>query len=176
MARGLHGTLEVSIVIPCYNEARRLPATMERLHRCFEEGHTAYELIVVDDGSSDSTLRCMKDWARASSAVQVVALPCNRGKGRAVAKGVLASRGEVVLYTDADLSTPIDELDRLRDALAGGADVAFGSRAVSGAPGAARPAHRRLMGRLLLEMLRDVLRIRLAAVIPARARKRTGRR
>jgi dolichyl-phosphate beta-glucosyltransferase len=149
--------VDLSIVVPCYNEAARLPATMERLGGHLHALRRPYEVILVDDGSSDRTLSFLQDAARHWRAAQVVALRSNRGKGRAIAEGVRVSRGDVVLYTDADLSTPIEELGRLEGALTEGADVAFGSRTVSRAERAPRPLHRRLMARTFNVVVQAIL-------------------
>ncbi len=140
--------MELSVVIPCFNEASRLLQTVGLVQRHLDRTARSYELILVDDGSTDDTLASMRSAEERSPAVRAVALPCNRGKGRAVAHGVLVSRGDTVLYSDADLSTPIEELDRLERALATGADVVLGSRVASGAARVERPLYRRAMGRL----------------------------
>jgi dolichyl-phosphate beta-glucosyltransferase len=145
------------VVIPGYNEAPRLRPTLERLRPHLDGMGRPYEVIFIDDGSRDRTLLCMREAAGSWPQAQVVALPVNTGKGWAVATGVRVSRGEVVLYSDADLSTPIEELDKLEQALSAGADVAFGSRCVSGAERAARPLYRQVMGRLFNAAVRAVL-------------------
>jgi dolichyl-phosphate beta-glucosyltransferase len=118
------------VVIPAYNEARRLPRTLERL-ASYLDGRLSYELLVVDDGSRDGTA----DAARGAVAPppSVLRHEPNRGKGYAVRQGMAAARGERVLMTDADLSSPIEELPRLMAALDGGYQVAIGSRAAPGA-------------------------------------------
>lgn len=120
----------LSIVVPAYNEERRLGATLGRLLGWAEEAGRAVEVVVADDGSTDATAEVAR---RAGDArVRVLRLEANRGKGAALRAGVAASRGELVLVSDADLSTPIEEVERLERELAG-ADVAIGSRAVGGA-------------------------------------------
>ena len=122
---------ELSIVVPAFEEARRLPATLARVISYLAGQKRAYELIVVDDGSRDSTSQIAQAaCAPLGDAGRVLRLPANRGKGAAVRTGVAASRGEYVLVTDADLSTPIEELAALEQACAAGADVAIGSRAL----------------------------------------------
>jgi len=117
----------LSIVIPAYNEELRIASTLAAI-RCYAERKPyPIELIVVDDGSRDSTSEVV---ARAPMA-RVLSNSRNRGKGFSVRRGVLEARGELVLFTDADLSAPIEECDKLLDALASsGADVAVGSRAL----------------------------------------------
>lgn len=138
--------MELSVVVPCFNEAPRLPASL-RTAGSYLKGRVTFELILVDDGSSDGTQSLIGEAAAAHEYVQGVALPVNRGKGRAVAEGVARSRGELVLISDADLSTPIEELPRLEQAIVAGADIAIGSRAKRGAREVDQPLHRRLMGK-----------------------------
>jgi len=113
----------LSVVIPAYNEEERLPRTIEQIER-YLDGKREYELILVDDGSTDGTRQLMEAAAKRNPKVRVEALPGNRGKGRALASGVAVARGDDVLVTDADLSTPIEELEKLEDALKAGAGVA----------------------------------------------------
>ena len=123
----------LSIVIPAYNEAARIGPSLERVVAFARARAEPCEIIVVDDGSRDDTRAIVGAIAEEHACLRLLALPQNRGKGAAVRAGVLASRGRHVLFTDADLSTPIDELARLESALADGADIAIGSRAVPGA-------------------------------------------
>ena len=127
------GDPRLSVVIPCYNEEQRLPRTIDRIESYLGAKQPSYEIVLVDDGSTDGTRLIMDAAAAKNSAVRVEALPHNRGKGRALAVGVAVARGAEILVTDADLSTPIEELDDLQVALAGGAGVAIASRAVRGA-------------------------------------------
>src|SRR5882757_6605757 len=120
----------MSVVIPAYNEEARLPATLRAVVAHLRQEGRDWEVLVVDDGSSDQTA-----WAVATlgdSRVRLIRWPVNRGKGHAVRVGVLASRGKRVLMCDADNATPIGELPKLHDALDRGASVAIGSRALPG--------------------------------------------
>lgn len=138
----------LSVVVPCYNEQLRLPRTVEQIERYLDGKHAEYELILVDDGSADGTRAIMDAAAERNSSVRVEALPHNRGKGRALAVGVAAAKGTEVLVTDADLSTPIEELDKLQAALDAGAGVAIGSRALRGSRvEVSQPIYRVLMGK-----------------------------
>jgi dolichyl-phosphate beta-glucosyltransferase len=137
----------ISIVIPAYNEARRIGATLERVAQYLDARRAPYEVLVVDDGSRDATRAVVAGIAGAHPQVRLIALPRNAGKGAAVRTGVLASRGRAVLFSDADLSTPIEELPRLEAELAAGADIAIGSRAVPGEVERHQPVLRRLQGR-----------------------------
>lgn len=138
----------LSVVVPCYNEELRLPRTIELIERYLEDKKTAYELILVDDGSADGTRAVMNAAASRNQSVKIELLPHNRGKGRALAVGVMAARGEEVLVTDADLSTPIEELPRLQAALDAGAGIAIASRALRGSRvEVSQPFYRVLMGK-----------------------------
>jgi dolichyl-phosphate beta-glucosyltransferase len=122
-------TLEFSLVIPAYNEAARLPATLQRACAYLDAQFSSSEIIVVDDGSSDETTRVAEATLAGRPRARVLTFPENRGKGAAVRAGMLASSGGDVLFSDADFSTPIEEESRLRAALDVGADIAIGSRA-----------------------------------------------
>ena len=139
----------LSVVIPAYNEEQRLPRTIEQVERYLHGRGTSYEVVIVDDGSTDGT-RLVMDRAEARyDTVRVEAMPQNRGKGRALATGVAVARGEEVLVTDADLSTPIEELEKLEAALRAGAGVAIASRAVKGLKvEISQPIYRVLMGKV----------------------------
>ena len=138
----------LSVVVPAYNEELRLPRTIEQIEAYLAGRKLDHELILVDDGSADGTRRVMEAAARAHPAVRIEVLPHNRGKGRALAVGVEAARGDQILVTDADLSTPIEELEKLQAGLAGGAGVAIASRAMKGSRvEVSQPAYRVLMGK-----------------------------
>ena len=123
--------LPLSVVVPAFNEARRLPATLARVIAYLDGRGRRYELLVVDDGSQDATIEvATRGLAALGERGRVCRLPANRGKGAAVRAGIEAARGENVLVTDADLSTPIEELEALERACGAGADVAIGSRAL----------------------------------------------
>jgi dolichyl-phosphate beta-glucosyltransferase len=122
---------KLSIVIPAYNEAGRLPASLDRIIDYFDAREVDYELLVVDDGSSDDTAGVAEAIVgRLGERGRVLRNPQNLGKGASVRRGMLAARGKRVLFSDADLSAPIEELVKLEQALDAGAGVAIGSRAV----------------------------------------------
>jgi dolichyl-phosphate beta-glucosyltransferase len=141
---------KLSIVIPAYNEAGRLPATLERIIAYFETRSADYELLVVDDGSSDDTAAVAEAIvSRLGERGRVLRNPQNVGKGASVRRGMLAARGTRVLFSDADLSAPIEELPKLEQALDAGAGVAIGSRGVDRSLIEERQSlGRSLMGRL----------------------------
>jgi dolichyl-phosphate beta-glucosyltransferase len=139
--------VDLSVVVPCFNEESRLPSSLAAALAYLEASGREYELILVDDGSSDCTSRLIRDADRSNPTVCGVFLPANRGKGRAVVEGVRASRGDLVLISDADFSAPIVELPKLEAAISAGAAVAIGSRAKRGAREVDQPLHRRAMGK-----------------------------
>jgi dolichyl-phosphate beta-glucosyltransferase len=138
-----------SVVIPAFNEAARLPPYLGEVVAYFDSRGEPYEVLVVDDGSVDGTADVVAAIARSHPSVRVLRNERNEGKGAAVRQGMLAARGRYRLFTDADGATPIVELKRLEGALAAGADVAIGSRALAD-PGVLVVArrHRVLAGRL----------------------------
>jgi dolichyl-phosphate beta-glucosyltransferase len=132
---------ELSIIIPAYNEEGRLARTLARIREYFSgrrvpPGMTPHiemsqlEILIVDDGSKDGTARIAEEWAREMPAVRLVSNGENRGKGYSVRHGMLEARGRIALFTDADLSSPIEEIEKLLAALAAGNDIAIGSRAL----------------------------------------------
>ncbi len=148
----------LSVVIPCYNEEQRLPRTIEQVERYLDAKKAPYELILVDDGSVDGTRRVMDAAAAGHDGVRIEALAHNRGKGRALAVGVEAATGDQVLITDADLSTPIEELDKLQAALRDGAGVAIGSRALRASRvEVSQPVYRVLMGKAFNLIVQAIL-------------------
>lgn len=118
-----------SVVIPAYNEEKRIGSTLERIVAYFNRTQSTFEIIVVDDGSGDGTTRVVTQSLRGIP-YRLIENGANRGKGYSVRQGVLAATGETILFTDADLSTPIEELEKLTRALAQAHDIAIGSRAV----------------------------------------------
>ena len=122
----------ISIVIPAYNEEQRLGPTLTAILSFLSQRPTRFaEVLVVDDGSRDGTARIVEQFSAAHPQIRLLRNPGNRGKGYSVRHGVLESRGEWILFTDADLSAPIEELDKLFDAVRRThADIAIGSRAL----------------------------------------------
>lgn len=122
----------ISIVIPAYNEEKRIRNSLSETCAFLSDSGMDYEVVVVDDGSSDRTSRIVERMARISPKVRLVRYEENKGKGHALRTGVLVTRGDYVLVMDADLSTPLEELGKLIPYLAEGEfDVAIGSRALA---------------------------------------------
>jgi dolichyl-phosphate beta-glucosyltransferase len=128
-------TPELSIIIPAYNEEKRLGRALECIERYFAGrpsgiGAAQLEVIVVDDGSTDGTGQVARDWADRMPSLRLLSGRANRGKGYSVREGMLAARGRIGLFTDADLSAPIEESEKLLAAIRAGKDAAIGSRAM----------------------------------------------
>ncbi len=139
----------LSVVVPAYNESQRLPPYLDRIRSYLTNSYGGhYELIVVDDGSQDSTPHLMQELSQSWPQLKLVRHTRNRGKGAAVRTGMLAACGDMLLLADADGATPIDQEKKLRRALEAGADIAVGSRLVPGAEVERRRFfHRRWLGR-----------------------------
>jgi glycosyltransferase involved in cell wall biosynthesis len=123
------GVPDISIIVPSYNEERRLPETLERIAAYGHASGREVEILVVDDGSTDGTAAVAETFKSKFSALRVLSNGVNRGKGYSVRHGMLEARGRIVLFTDADLSAPIEEADKLFAAMET-YDVAIGSRAL----------------------------------------------
>ena len=137
-----------SVVVPACDEEQRLPATLARIAEYFEARRASFEVLVVLDGCTDGSAGCVSAAARAGAPVRALSFAENRGKGAAVREGMRAARGALRLFSDADLSTPIEELEKLEGALEAGADLAMGSRALAGSDVRTRqPWWREQMGR-----------------------------
>jgi glycosyltransferase involved in cell wall biosynthesis len=156
---------ELSVVVPAYNEAARIVEPLRRVDAYLQARHPASEIVVVDDGSTDDTVVVVRRLAaELATPVQILSLPGNRGKGHAVKSGVLAARGRLMLTTDADLSTPIEEAERLLAAVAEGVPVVIGSRKMPGAAVEVRQPHlREAMGRVFT-LLTGMLVVRVSDV------------
>lgn len=145
MADGEHAPF-LSVVIPAFNEAARLPGTLTKLRAYLDRQPHAAEVLVIDDGSADTTARLTDTWASEWPALRVIAMR-HGGKGHAVRAGLLAASGAYVFVCDADLSMPISELSRLMHVASDGADIVIASREGPGARRYAEPLYRHLMGR-----------------------------
>jgi dolichyl-phosphate beta-glucosyltransferase len=138
-----------SIVIPAYNESERLGATLEKVLAYVRQQGWDAEVIVVNDGSRDNTAEIVRAFAKNNPILRLVENPGNRGKGYSVRNGILSSRGDIVVFSDADLSSPIEEMPKLLQALGGGADIAIGSRWLRAELQTQRQSlHRQLFGRV----------------------------
>jgi len=123
------GEFEISVVVPAYNEEKRLDSTLPHLWRSMKRRFNKFEIIVVDDGSTDGTGELVSRFSNEHQEVRLISYENNRGKGYAVRAGILASKGRYVLFSDADLSTPVREIRKLLKSMSDGYDIAIGSRA-----------------------------------------------
>lgn len=141
---------QLSVIIPAYNEEKSLEGTVREIADYLFEQDILHEILIVDDGSEDSTLSIASDLARSIPALRVCSYAPNRGKGFAVRTGMMAAEGDRILFTDADNSTPIQELPSLMSALDNGYAVAIGSRAVHGSVRVVhQPFYREIGGKFL---------------------------
>ena len=144
----------LSVVVPAYNESGRLPGSLRRMREYFDAAGEEYEVIVVDDGSADDTYDSSVGLASGWPQLQVIRFERNRGKGAAVRAGMLRAHGEHRLFSDADLSTPLDELPGLRSHLRGETQVAIASRGLAESQIDVHQQKRReLMGRTYNKLL-----------------------
>ena len=147
-----------SIVIPAYNEAARIGATLEKILAYVAQRRWNAEVIVVNDGSRDNTVEVVHRYCKQNSTLRLIENPGNRGKGYSVRNGMLNARGEILLFSDADLSSPIEEVPKLLKAISSGADVAIGSRWLRSELQTGRqPLYRQLFGRIFNMLLRITL-------------------
>jgi dolichyl-phosphate beta-glucosyltransferase len=124
-------SIQWSIVIPAYNEAARILPYLLSITSYMQDRGQPYEVLVVDDGSTDATASVVETAASSAPEIQLLRAPLRRGKGAAVRRGMQAAVGRLQLFADADGATPIQELARLEQAVANGADVAIGSRSLA---------------------------------------------
>ena len=148
----------LSIVIPAYNESARIEAALANVLACVESRAWDADILVVDDGSTDNTTAIVQHWMAANPRLHLIQNPGNRGKGYSVRNGLLQSSGEIVMFTDADLSAPIEEAERLIAAIDAGADVAIGSRWLDKQKQTVhQPLYRRFFGRCFNWVTRKVM-------------------
>ena len=154
-------TKTYSIVIPAYNERARICATLEKVLAFVHAKDWTAEIIVVNDGSTDGTSLVVQGYAARHSNLRLIENPGNRGKGYSVRNGMMHATGEILLFSDADLSSPIEESTKLFDALERGADIAIGSRWLrTELQVQPQPLRRRIFGRAFNLALRLVLGLR----------------
>ncbi len=147
----------LSVVIPAYNEAEGIQAALEQVADYFRSRAIAGEIVVVDDGSTDGTARLAGE-VSVPMPVHVLVNEQNRGKGYSVRRGILSAQGRYVGFADADMATPIDQLDKVRQALESGGDVVIGSRALAESQIAKhQPWWRERAGKLFGSFVRTVL-------------------
>ncbi len=152
--------LRYSIVIPAFNESARIEATLAEVTACVESHGWSAEVLVVNDGSRDNTAAIVRRWMERKPYLKLIENPGNRGKGYSVRNGLLQATGEIVMFTDTDLSAPMDEAIRLFAAIDAGADVAIGSRWLERARQTTeQPWYRRFFGRCFNLITRMVMNL-----------------
>jgi glycosyltransferase involved in cell wall biosynthesis len=137
----------LSLVIPAYNEAQRIESTLAEAVQALDRLGDSWELLVVDDGSTDDTLRIARSFAKRHPALRIEALP-HRGKASAVSHGMHAANGELILFSDADLATPLDYMETFIERSRDGYDIIIASREGATAHRIGEPAYRHFMGRV----------------------------
>ena len=148
----------LSVIIPAYNEGKRLLPTLSKIYAYLSTKDFPYEIIVVDDGSTDNTLQMVKNFASSDKHIVILTNEQNSGKGFSVRKGMLSARGEYAFFTDADLSTPIEEIEKCLPYLINGYDVVIGSRSMPGSDILVhQPWYREKMGKIFNFMVNMVL-------------------
>lgn len=151
---------QTTIVIPAYNESARIGRALDEVLRTIDNRGWDAEVLVVNDGSTDNTAAIVETYVARDRRVRLLQNPGNRGKGYSVRHGMLEAQGEVVMFTDADLSAPIEEAQGLFDAIAAGADIAIGSRWLERQRQTIRqPFYRRFFGRCFNAVTRMVMRL-----------------
>jgi len=149
----------ISVIVPAYNEEKRLPSTLARVAKYLDSRNFSFaEILVVDDGSRDGTVPAIAEFARRNPSVRLLQNPGNRGKGYSVRHGMLEAKGEWALFTDADLSSPIEEMEKLIEAARRkAAQVAIGSRALDRSlVGVHQPLLREYAGRFFNVVMRAI--------------------
>ena len=147
-----------SIVIPAFNESARILATLQSVVDCIRSRGWNAQVVVVNDGSTDRTAEIVREFQKQAPEVKLLENPGNRGKGFSVRAGMLQAESEIVMFTDSDLSAPIEEADRLFAAIAGGADIAIGSRWLESSRQTHRqPLYRQIFGRCFNAVTRLIM-------------------
>ena len=148
----------LSIIIPAYNEEQNLPSTLTDISAYLKDKVYEYELIIVDDGSTDRTVEIALEAAKPFKAFTLLKNQTNHGKGYSLKRGVLAARGRYILFMDADNSTRIDQVEKLMEAINSGSDVAIASRRIPGAQiNSSQPLHRIVLGNIYIILSKLIL-------------------
>lgn len=154
-------SLTYSIVVPAYNESQRISASLDKIVAYIAQQHWVAEVLVVNDGSRDNTAEIVREYVKRHPIVRLIENPGNKGKGYTVRNGMLQAQGDLLLFSDADLSSPIYESEKLFAEIRKGADMAIGSRWLQRELQTERqPLYRQLFGRVFNLLLRMLLGVR----------------
>lgn len=151
-----HPKFLLSIVIPTFNEEKRILSTLDHITSYLKKYKFRFEIIIVDDGSQDNTVKVTQEYIKKCSSIRIIENGINRGKGYSVRNGILQSNGDLILFSDADLSTPIEELPKFLRWLEKGYDIAIGSRALKESVVLNQPLRRRIMGIIFNRMVQII--------------------
>lgn len=150
--------MKISVVVPAFNEAHRIVPSLDRIVRYMQDQQPDFEVLVVDDGSTDTTAAAIRERFDGHARVAVSGYPVNRGKGYAVRHGIERATGDLVVFSDADLSTPIEEIEKMLPLVEQGYDIVIGSRAHAEADiREHQPLYRELGGKLFNLLVRLVV-------------------
>ena len=145
----------LSVIIPAYNEERRILCTLNKIQKYLDINFPDYEIIVVDDGSMDRTIESVNLFSQQNNRINLIKNGVNRGKGYSVKNGFLYAKGDYVLFTDADLSTPIEDIEKLLPYFRDGYDITIGSRALKDSDVQIhQPWYRETMGKIFNFLVR----------------------
>lgn len=146
----------LSIVIPTYNEESIIASTLSKIREFLNKRNYIYEIIIVDDGSTDSTVRIIEGVRRSNLQVRILMNNINRGKGFSVKRGILEAKGRYILFTDADLPVDIRELDKALGYLQGEFDIVIASRRLEDSEGIGRESSIRKCARFILSIIANI--------------------
>ena len=150
-------SLDLSVIIPAFNEESLIVSTLDCLHSYLSARPQSFEILVVDDGSQDKTVEFVRQLQKKQERLHLLSNPQNRGKGFSIQRGVLESRGQIIIFTDADLPYKLDAIDGFLQALQSGCDLAIGSRVLPGSEVKGVPMLRYAAGQIFSWMVQAVL-------------------
>jgi dolichyl-phosphate beta-glucosyltransferase len=148
---------ELSMIIPAYNEEALIVSTLDCLHSYLSRRPESFEILVVDDGSQDKTVESVQQLQKNTDYIHLLINPQNMGKGFSIQRGVLESRGQIIIFTDADLPYELDAIEGFLQALQNGCDLAIGSRVLPGSEVRGVPMLRYVAGQIFSWMVQAVL-------------------
>ena len=150
-------SLDLSVIIPAFNEESLIVSTLDCLHSYLSARPQSFEILVVDDGSQDKTVELVRQLQKRHERLRLLSNPQNVGKGFSIQRGVLESRGQIIIFTDADLPYKLDAIDGFLQALQSGCELAIGSRVLPGSEVKGVPMLRYAAGQIFSWMVQAVL-------------------